>query len=200
MGNRGGFAAVILAAGEATRMGSPKPALPFASSTMVGEVIAAATAAGLSPVSVVTGFHQSPVDAAVGSSARVVHNPDPGRGNMSSLLAGMDSVGPVDGLVLLLADMPEVQSVVIAALAEGMIDSDRRVGWVEYGNGTGHPIALANATFREVRSLTGPKALWRFLARTGQEDVFVVKVDSSRPEDINTPGDYDRVVERYTGT
>jgi CTP:molybdopterin cytidylyltransferase MocA len=186
---------VILAAGEATRMGLPKPALPYASTTMVDTVVSAANSAGLSPVVVVTGFHSAAVSDAVGSGASVVHNPDPNSGNVSSLLVGMEACGDTYGVILLLGDMPGVRGEVIARLADAMTDSASTVGWVEYRDGRGHPIALGRAAFESVRSLHGSKALWPFLSAVPSDDACIIEVDEPRPVDVNTPEDYERITQ-----
>ncbi len=174
-------------------MGSPKVVLPYGSTTMVGAVVGAVVAADLSPVIVVTGFHREVVCEAVGRSARVVHNPHPESGNLSSLLIGLDALGDVDGAVVVLADMPGVRSEVVAALADGLIESGSLGGWVEYADGWGHPMALGRQVFDDVRTLTGPRPLWPFLSSLRSEDTFILHVDSLRPIDVNTPEDHERV-------
>jgi CTP:molybdopterin cytidylyltransferase MocA len=174
-------------------MGRPKLALAFGSSTLVGAVVDAAKTAELSPIVVVTGFHEHEVSGAVGSAARVVRNSDPGAGNVSSLLVGMDACGDVDGLVLLLGDMPSVNWELIRQLADGMTESGSGAGWVEYSNGRGHPVALARSVFGDVRLLSGSKALWPFLSSMDQEETCVVRSDAPRPLDVNTPEDYARL-------
>jgi molybdenum cofactor cytidylyltransferase len=187
---------VILAAGEATRMGLAKPALAYGSGTMVGAVVSAAHQVELSPVVVVTGFHQRDVVEAVGDGAVVVHNPNAASGNVSSLVVGLDAIGDADGVVILLADMPEVHPEAIAELAAGVVKSASLGGWVEYTDGRGHPIALTRSTFDDVRSLTGPKALWPFLSSLASDDTFVLHFPTSRPTDVNTLEDYERVAAR----
>jgi len=186
-------AAVVLAAGVSTRMGSPKCVLPYGSATMIEAVVGAANAAGLDPVVVVTGFDEEVVSGAVGGSARVVHNPRAGSGNLSSLLVGLDAVGDVAAAIVMLADMPEVDSGVVSALARGIVRSKNLGGWVEYTDGRGHPIALGRATFDDVLTLRGSKPLWPFLSSLHDGDRFVLRVDSLRPIDVNTPEDYERV-------
>lgn len=171
-------------------MGLPKPALPYGSTTMVGAVVRSAGKADVSPVIVVTGFHEDAVAAAVGGSALIVHNENPERGNLSSLLVGMDAVGDTAGVVLLLADMPEVRVDLIVSLVDGMIASASKAGWVEYRDGRGHPIALSAASFEDVRTLRGSKALWPFLSSLSGDETFVVRVDERIPIDVNTPEDY----------
>ena len=174
-------------------MGSPKPVLPYGSATMIEAVVNAAVSADLAPVIVVTGFHEGVVADAVGDSARIVHNPHPESGNLSSLLIGMDALGVVDGVVVVPADMPGVQSDVVADLAEGLIVSGSRGGWVEYADGRGHPIALAQSEFDDVRTLTGPRPLWPFLSSLPETETFILRVDAPGPIDVNTPGDYENV-------
>ncbi len=177
-------------------MGSPKLVLPYGSTTMVGAVVSAVVDADLTPVIVVTGFHRGVVGEAVGRSARVVHNPHPESGNLSSLLIGLDALGDVDGAVVVLADMPGVRGDVVAALADGLTESGSLGGWVEYADGWGHPLALGRSIFDDIRTLTGPRPLWPFLSSLRDEDTFVLHVDSPRPIDVNTPEDH----ERLTGT
>ncbi len=191
---------MILAAGESTRMGSPKPTLAYGRTTMVGAAVSAANTAELAPVIVVTGFHGDVVSKAVGGSAQVVHNPHPESGNLSSLLVGLDAAGDVDGAIVLLADMPEVRSEVIADLAVGLIASGGRSGWVEYADGRGHPIALARRTFEDVRTLTGPRPLWPYLASLSEGDRFVLQIDTPQPINVNTPEDYERVTRSSDAT
>ena len=184
---------MVLAAGAATRMGLPKATLPFASTTMVGAVVDAAAVAALDPIVVVTGFHAEETTEAVSGEALTVHNPDPAAGNMSSLLTGIEAVGDVDGVVVLLADMPRVESDLIVKLVNGVSHTGRRAGWVEYPEGRGHPIVLAQSAFADVRKLTGTKALWPFFEALSGGEVFALHTATQRPIDVNTPADYERI-------
>jgi len=157
---------------------------------MIGAVIDAANAAKPAPVVVVTGFHERAVLGAIGDEVRVVHNSEAASGNLSSLVVGLDAVSDVDGVVILLADMPQVPSAVIDDLACGLLTSRSDAGWVEYVDGKAHPVVLAAHAFDAVRRLQGPKPLWSFLESLRDEDVFVLYVDSQKPLDVNTPEEY----------
>ncbi|MEN8239841.1 MAG: nucleotidyltransferase family protein [Actinomycetota bacterium] len=189
------FACVILAAGEAVRMGAAKPALPFGNTTLVGSVVGTAHEAGLDPVVVVTGFHHEEVAAAIGGSARIERNPDPGRGNMSSLLVGLDAVVGVDAVVVLLSDMPLVEASTIEALCRGLIESQAGCGWTRYTNGRGHPIAFTPEGVESIGGLSGTKALWPYFDSLGDDERYELVVDDVRPPDINTPDEYDNLTE-----
>jgi len=188
-------AGVVLAAGASTRMGVPKPALKYGSSTLVATVVSAAHDAGLDPVMVVTGFHGDAVAGAVGGLAVTVENPHPESGNLSSLLVGLEAVGDTRCVIVLLADMPQVDSADIGALATGMVSSGSLGGWVEYTNGMGHPVALGRDAFDGVRSLTGPRSLWGYLSSLSGSERFVLNIDGPKPTDINTPEDYEALRE-----
>jgi len=184
---------MVLAAGQAIRMGAPKPAMEIGSTTMVRLVIEAAAKADISDVYVVTGFHHKEVSEAVGSSAIVLRNPAPERGNVSSLVVGLNAVPSHSGVIVLLADMPFVKSSDIKKLAAGVSASGRAAGWVEYLDGRGHPVALASSTFEDVKRLSGPKSLWPYFDALSPHDVFVVERGEPKPADVNTRVDYDRL-------
>ncbi len=175
-------------------MGEPKQVLPFGDTTMIGAVVDAASRSRLQDLVVVTGFHHRRVEAAVGDRVRIARNPDPGRGNMSSLLVGLDAAGDVDGVVVLLSDMPQVSTGVIDGLIDGISSTGAAAGWVAYADGRGHPVALARAILPDVRRLEGPKALWSFLEGLDPEDVFVLRVGTDKPTDVNTREDYEEAL------
>jgi molybdenum cofactor cytidylyltransferase len=172
-------------------MGAAKPAMPLGDSTLVGSVIATAHDAGLDPVIVVTGFHSDEVAEAVGGSADIVHNPDPGRGNMSSLLVGLGAVGEVDAVVVLLSDMPLVEPSTIEALCLGLLESNAVCGWTCYTDGRGHPIAFTSRGIEAIGGLSGTKALWPWFDSLGPDEGYGLVIDDTVPADINTPADYD---------
>jgi molybdenum cofactor cytidylyltransferase len=184
---------VILAAGEAVRMGVAKPAMPFGDTTLVGSVIAVARDADLDPVVVVTGFHGDEVAAAVGDLADTVRNPDPDRGNMSSLLVGFGAIGDADITVVLLSDMPLVEASTIEALCRGLLGSGAMCGWTRYKDGRGHPIAFTRDGIGAIGGLSGTKALWPWFDSLGDDEWYELVVNGMRPPDINTLDDYEKL-------
>jgi molybdenum cofactor cytidylyltransferase len=144
-------------------------------------------------VIVVTGFHGDEVAQAVGDSAEIARNPDPGRGNMSSLLVGLGVIDEVDAVVVLLSDMPLVEPSTIEALCLGLLESGALCGWTRYTDGRGHPIAFTPGGVEAIGGLSGTKALWGWFDSLRDDERYDLVVDSVRPPDINTPDDYDNV-------
>jgi molybdenum cofactor cytidylyltransferase len=101
-------AAVVLAAGGATRFGQPKQLLPWQGRPLVWHAAHKAVQAGLSPVIVVAGsgfveIKQATADLPV----QVVHNPDWSKGQSTSVRAGMQVMPSEPGAVIfLLVDQP----------------------------------------------------------------------------------------------
>jgi CTP:molybdopterin cytidylyltransferase MocA len=183
-------AAVILAAGAATRFGSPKAAVRIGSRTMLQVVVDAATAAGLSPVIVV-----APTSLAVPESAEAVRNDAPEEGMSRSLRMGIAAVPPdAEAAVVLLADQPTVTvehlgaldgrrggTLVVATRSDGML---------------GPPVVIEREGFHLVESVGGDAGL-RGLLRA--DPSLVTAVEHDAVPDIDTPADLDRITEPCPG-
>jgi molybdenum cofactor cytidylyltransferase len=112
------IAGVVLAAGSSTRLGRPKQLLDYQGRPFVRAVSETALAAGLSPVTVVTGDHAGAVAAAVGGlPVEIVQNPDWREGQTSSIRAAIAALpDAVGGAVFLLADQPHLPAGLISGL------------------------------------------------------------------------------------
>jgi molybdenum cofactor cytidylyltransferase len=114
------IAAIILAAGESTRFGSPKQLLDWRGKPFIRQVAETALRAQLDPVIVVTGAQAAGIEAALKDlSVRLVHNPDHVQGQSTSIKTGLGSLpSNVGASIFLLADQPQIPVEVILALKE----------------------------------------------------------------------------------
>jgi molybdenum cofactor cytidylyltransferase len=106
-------AAIILAAGEARRMGELKQLLPFGNGTLLSHAIDTATASGFDPIIVVVGADASAVQASVASKRiEIVRNPKWQTGMGSSISAGVRRLSELGAesaaVAVLLGDQPLV--------------------------------------------------------------------------------------------
>ena len=85
------IAAIILAAGASSRMGSPKALLEYRGETFADRLIRVLSGV-CDPVIVVTGRHHKAIRAGVRGKACFVVNPDPDRGQLSSLQRALAEV------------------------------------------------------------------------------------------------------------
>jgi molybdenum cofactor cytidylyltransferase len=186
-------AGLVLAAGAATRFGSPKALALLDGKPLLEHVLDAAAEAGLAPVIVVLGNALAEIEPAiVWRTAIRVRNPDPGRGLASSLRVGLEAVAalepPVDAAVILLGDQPRVRPEVIAALLERSASTDRSIVVPRYAAGGGsNPVVVERSGFVLVADLEGDRGLGPLLAAR-PELVEVVEVPGANP-DIDTPAD-----------
>jgi molybdenum cofactor cytidylyltransferase len=183
---------MVLAAGLSARMAGelPKPLLPYRGGT-VGEVsVASAVGSRLDRVVVVVGHRAGEVGPALAvGRAEVVANPGYRRGNMTSLRAGAAALAECAAVVVLLADMPEVDTATIDRFVDCWEADEPWAAVAAYRNGRGHPLLFSSAALARLVGEDGPKASWRFLEAAG-DAVTEIRFDRPRPRDINRREDY----------
>lgn len=177
------LAGLVLAAGRASRMGGDKRLMRVEGRSMLDRAIEAAVTGGLSPVVVVTGPGTQP---ALPAGVIQVVNPDPGRGMASSLAAGVAALpGVVDGVVVLLADMPRVGGAHVRALAAAFRPEGICVP--VFDGRRGNPVLLARSFFAAMGQLTGDKGARGLIAQHRQAVVEVSMDDDGVLVDVDTP-------------
>jgi molybdenum cofactor cytidylyltransferase len=193
--------AIVLAGGASTRMGSPKALLATPlGDTFLERIVTTLTAAGVARITVVTGSHHEAIIQGAASLldrklCGIVRNPDPSRGQLSSLIVGMDTaVQPgTAGLLVTLVDVPMVTEQTVRQLVD--VWQRRRPPIVRpaIGSEHGHPVIFDQATFARLREApldSGAKGVVRsYGARV--ENVMVT--DRGCVRDIDTPEDYARL-------
>jgi CTP:molybdopterin cytidylyltransferase MocA len=189
--------AVILGAGAASRMGRNKLLLEVGDRPLIRHVIEAASDGGCHVINVVYG--DEAVRAAIASSASCVLNPDPRRGQSSSLRVGLQSLPEeVAGALVMLGDQPLVGSRTVSLL----LRSWRREGArpavaASYGDrGSWRPpVLLDRSLWPEVMSLDGDAGARRLFDE--RPELLDTVPAAGRPDDVDTPDDYARIVQLF---
>ena len=189
--------AIVLAAGDSTRMGSPKALLltpdgqPFVTS-----IVTAFAAAQLTDIVVVTGRdHEAIVDAlrtnALPVVPRVVRNIDPSRGQLSSLWVGMDAIPESAAAMLVtLVDVPLMSSMTVTAVIEAWRRTKAPIVRPALGDRHGHPVLFDRRVFDELRTVSLAEGAKAVVRRHANELVDVPVTDERCLVDIDTPEDY----------
>ncbi len=191
--------AVLTAAGESTRMGSPKPLLTWRGLTLVEYQVASLTAAGASDVVVVLGHRHEEVSPHVeGPAVRYVVNQRYRDGRSTSIRAGIAETAPdAEAILLLGVDQPRPPEIVAETLAShldsgALITSPRR-----NGRG-GHPIVFSTALRGELDAITEEEQGIRQVFRAHRGEVNEIEIDDPIIHlDLNTLQDYDRARALY---
>ncbi|MGB6384649.1 MAG: nucleotidyltransferase family protein [Terriglobales bacterium] len=200
MGQIAGMCGVILAAGESSRMGRDKALLPWPLDSPLGGTFLSAAIKLFFPyvdvVLVVVGKNQSALSPVVyANGASLVVNPDPGRGQFSSLQAGLQEVRNRgrDAAMLTLVDRPPVQAATIETLQEAFerAIAKRKLAVIpEYEGKHGHPILIANEMLEAF--LEAPETSnARDVESAHQSQIEYIPVDDPLVAvNVNTPEQY----------
>jgi CTP:molybdopterin cytidylyltransferase MocA len=191
-----GVAGVILAAGESSRMGQRKAFLRHegTGATCLSHLVGQAIAAGLSPVLGVGRDADPELEQAVRQAgARYVPNPAAAHGQLTSILAGLDSLGgEIGAAVVMPVDVPMVSASTIRRVVEAAGADRTCIARATYRGRHGHPVLFARAVFDELRA-ADPAVGARAVVRADPSRVRDVEVDEPGVTiDIDTPEDYFR--------
>jgi molybdenum cofactor cytidylyltransferase len=159
------LAAVILSAGESSRMGSPKALVPFRGRTFLEHLLDAVhqasssikssttSSAGIGWTRVVLGAHVREIsDALKLDDETVIVNPRWKDGQLSSIQAAIEGLSrlPTDGLLLFLVDHPLVSAGLVRKLVEIFYETGDSIVLPTYRGKRGHPVIFARRLYAEL--------------------------------------------------
>jgi molybdenum cofactor cytidylyltransferase len=185
------IAAIVLAAGRSTRMGGPNKLLAeIAGRPLVRIAAEEALASRAKPVIVVTGHQRADVERALaGLSVRLVHNPDFAQGLGTSLKAGIAAVpADVDGAIICLGDMPQVDATLIDRLIAAF-DPDRGALVVTptFEGSRGNPVLWSRRFFPDLMAVEGDIGARHLISRYGEAVIEVPVEGKAALVDVDTP-------------
>lgn len=179
--------AVILAAGRSTRMGENKLVADLGGKPVIGHVVDAVLAAGLSDPVIVLGHDAPMVDAAIGDRAghRVIAS-DYALGMSRSLAAGIGAVPEEwQAAILCLGDMPMIPSELLIQLA-ARAAPDAIIFPIWRGR-RGHPVLWGRAYFAELMDLAGDQGARSVADQYTDRVTMIDWADDSVLIDADTP-------------
>jgi molybdopterin-guanine dinucleotide biosynthesis protein A len=186
---------VVLCGGQSSRMGRPKAWLPFGDEFMLprvvrllGEVVA--------PLVVVAAPGQDVPP--LPSGIDIVRDPEPGRGPLQGLIAGLEALrGRADAAYLSSCDVPFLQSAFVRRLVELL--GDRAICVPEVG-GYRHPLAavyridvVATAAKLLAENRPRPSLLFEEVPTrlVGPEELGDIDPTFQTLRNLNTPAEYE---------
>lgn len=184
--------AVVLAAGSGVRFGGGKLLAPWGDGLLLDAALAAAFAAPVRGVTVVTGADAEAVAAAARAfnpAVRIVHAADHAEGMGASLRAAIASLpADAEGAFVFLGDMPRVPVAVLPKLAAALAQGARAAAPMFQGR-RGNPVLLGRELFPDLLRLTGDAGARSVLQGLGELLALIEAPDDGVLFDVDEPGD-----------
>src|SRR5580698_10577777 len=177
--------AVILAAGESKRMGSPKALLLYHDKTFLAHLLDITRHPKIGSQIIVLGAGAEAISEHVGlDPAMTVINSEWESGQLSSIKAAVKSIGskPSDGVLLCLVDHPLITSALVNELVETFHRSGKAIIVPTFHGKRGHPVIFASKLFPELLAAsdeTGARSVvWKHASEvhevpTGEEGIIL---------------------------
>ncbi|MGZ3598416.1 MAG: nucleotidyltransferase family protein [Ktedonobacterales bacterium] len=196
MGENVRVVAVVLAAGRSSRMGEHKLLLPLGGRPLVTYAVDAACRSSADAVIVVVGHNASDVTAALaGMRCRTIVNESYADGMATSLRAGIASLSSnVAGALIILADQPLVTSTMVNLILAAAIREPQAIHAASYNGKRGNPVYFPRRLFGELLKVSGDEGGRSVIARHSGVVRLVALPCKDAALDVDTPGEYERLV------
>jgi molybdenum cofactor cytidylyltransferase len=195
--------AVILSAGESSRMGRPKALLPIDGVRFIDKIVTTLKTTHVGRIVVVLGHNITELRQKISDlPVDLVINPDYKRGQLTSLLAAIRSIEAgnnaerVDGILVHLVDHPYIDANLVNLMIDRFYESKKLIVVPRYQNRRGHPVIFSRALFAELLAAPldrGAKAV----VHAHRDDTLEIDTnDQGAIIDIDTPEEYRTHVEK----
>jgi molybdenum cofactor cytidylyltransferase len=189
------IAGIILAAGASSRMGSPKALLDYRGETFVGRLIRVFSNV-CDSVIVVAGVHAAAIEDAVAGRASVVVNPDPDRGQLSSLQTALVQLPKhCEGFLFTPVDCPTVDERTVATLADRLRAGDAAFVIPKFNGKRGHPVCARGSMIAEFLALPPTDETRAVVNRHGNQIEYVDVDDAGVLADVDDLATYRQLVQ-----
>ena len=186
------IAALILAAGSSSRLGSPKQLLPWGEGPLLQHVVGQIRSFGLEEIWVVIGHETDAILEQVDfGGASVVVNDEYTEGIASSMRVGLDTLtreSRADKVLIAMGDQPELRPDVVAELLQIAKREKRPAIVPKYRYTWANPVIIDRSLWARLMSLEGDAGAKRLL-QAHPEWVREVWFEHLPPRDVDTEQD-----------
>ena len=183
--------AIVLAAGEAKRFGGNKLSSTWGEGMLVDGALAAAAAAPVETIVVVTGadaLAKQRIAAHPDPRMRAVYNPGYETGMAGSLKMGVSALPKgLHGAFILLGDMPRIPHDIFEPLVQALLNGAPAAA-PSFGGERGHPVLLAAGILDELMQLEGDTGAGAILRLLGPQLKLIPTGDDGVLFDVDIRG------------
>ena len=148
------IAAVVLSAGESSRMGRPKALLPIEGETFIGRIVGSLKRTQVGKIIVVLGHTAEQLAAAIGPlPVEILINPNYQLGQLSSLQVAVRNLRPdadCDGMLVHLVDHPYIDASLVDRMIRQFYESKKDIVVPRCRGKRGHPVLFSRRLFGEL--------------------------------------------------
>ena len=184
--------AIVLAAGESRRMGTPKPLLRFGHTTFLDQIVSVLRLSEVDRITVVLGAEAELIQRSIDlSGTDVVINKDYPEGQLSSLIAGLRNAPPqTDAILVCLVDNPFITTAMVNRIVSRFEQTQSPIVVPIFMGRRGHPALFSKVLFAELLHAPAHEGA-RYVLHSNEDRVSEVET----PEEavlirIDTPDDY----------
>ncbi|MES2874690.1 MAG: nucleotidyltransferase family protein [Bacteroidota bacterium] len=187
------YAIIILAAGNSSRLGSPKQLLTYGGKPLLQLAIDSAKESGADQVIVVLGSSMQLIECKISTEGiLIIENPNWENGLSSSIKAGLKTLTKIsvdfDAIILMVCDQPFVDAKILKALIHEQAMTGCAIVGCSYDDTKGIPALFHKSIFPELLSLEGDTGAKKMFEKYKEVASFVSFKDGGI--DIDTLEDY----------
>jgi molybdenum cofactor cytidylyltransferase len=183
--------AVVLSAGESSRMGRPKALLPIDGQTFIERIVGALKKSSVAKVMVVLGHNADEMTPRLEHlPVEILVNPDYKLGQLSSLQVAvrrLEREPDCDAMLVHLVDHPYVNTKLVQTMIKRYEDTGKLIVVPRYNRKRGHPVIFSRKLFAELLAAPvdqGAKAV----VNAHRDDTLEIDTeDEGVTVDIDTP-------------
>jgi molybdenum cofactor cytidylyltransferase len=183
--------AVVLSAGESSRMGSPKALLPIDGQTFIEKIVAALKQTAVAKVVVILGHNAEEMKRRIEHlPVEIVLNPDYKLGQLSSLhtaIRHLQTDASCDGMLVHLVDHPYLDPVLVERMIQHFYDTKKLIVVPRWQGRRGHPVIFARALFEELLAAPLDQGAKAVVNAHRDETLEIDCEDEGITLDIDTP-------------
>jgi molybdenum cofactor cytidylyltransferase len=191
--------AVILSAGESSRMGRPKALLPIEGVPFIERIVIALRSTRVGKILVVLG-HEAPAmrQKIHNLPVEIVLNPDYKKGQLSSLVAAINAIQvdqqgeEVDGILVHLVDHPFISVSFVNLLIERFYATKKLIVVPIYRGQRGHPVIFSRLLFPELVATPLAEGAKAVVHAHRNDTLEIESEEEGVIIDIDTPEEYQK--------
>jgi molybdenum cofactor cytidylyltransferase len=192
--------AVVLSAGESSRMGRPKALLPIDGETFIERIVAALKQTRVGKIIVILGHNASELQPKISHlPVEILINTDYKLGQLSSLQLAVRHLQldhDCDGMLVHLVDHPYLTPALVQEMIRRFYETKKRIIVPKFHGKRGHPVIFSRELFAELLSAPADQGAKAVVNAHRADTLEIETEEAGIALDIDTPELYQQHVRR----